>query len=96
VYLPIVLPSSFLQGRERGEVLRPEVSRLVGSPPTCSSVEALPESILLRWSLPGFGLVECGSSTRIQPIPTESRLLSPFVVSGFQLVQIPAALPQSE
>jgi hypothetical protein len=67
------------------------------SGPRCSSnMEALLESIQIRWSFLSYSLVECGSSTRILQILTESRLSSPFGVSGFLHIGIPTILPQSE
>jgi hypothetical protein len=70
-------------------------SRLVGSPESSSSVEALPESIRIRWSFPSSSLIECGSSARILWILTESRLSSPSCVSGSWLIGIPTTIPQS-
>jgi hypothetical protein len=40
-------------------------SRLVGSPPSSSGMEALPESIQVRWSFLSHSSVECGSSAII-------------------------------
>jgi hypothetical protein len=70
-------------------------SQLVGSPRSCLSVEALPESIRVRQSFPSSRLVECGSSVGMLQILTESRLSSFSGVSGFWLVRIPMTLPQS-
>jgi hypothetical protein len=52
-------------------------SWLVESPPSSSSVEALPKSIRDRWSFPSSSSIECGSSVRILRILIENRLLSP-------------------
>jgi hypothetical protein len=60
-----------------------------------SSAEALSESVQVRWSFLSSSSVECGSSTEILWIPTESRLSSPSCVSGFWLVGIPLTLPQN-
>jgi hypothetical protein len=70
-------------------------SRLVGSPRSSSSAKALPESVQIRWSFSSSSSVECGSSTGILWIPTESWLSSPSGVSGSQLVGIRTTLPQS-
>jgi hypothetical protein len=46
-------------------------SRLVGSPQSRSSMEALPESVQDRRSFPSSSSVEWGSSTAILRIPIE-------------------------
>jgi hypothetical protein len=71
------------------------MSWLVKSPRSSSSVEALLESIWLRQSFLSSSSVECGSSTGILWILTESWLSSPSGVLGFWLVGIPVTLPQS-
>jgi hypothetical protein len=71
-------------------------SWLIGRPWSSSSMEALLKSIRIRWSFLSSSLIECGSSTGILWIPTESRLLSPSGVSGSWLVRIPTTLPRSE
>jgi hypothetical protein len=81
--------------RERRGSKGQRTSRLDGSPQSSSSTEALPESIQIRWSFLSSSSVECGSSTRILWIPTESQLSSPFDVSGSWLVGIPMTLPRS-
>jgi hypothetical protein len=58
-------------------------------------MEALLESIRGRQGFLSSSLVECGSSTGILWIPTESQPSSPSGVSGFRLVGIPTTLPQS-
>jgi hypothetical protein len=70
-------------------------SRLVGSPRSSSSMEALPESIQVRQSFLSSSSVECGSSTGILLIPTESQFSSPSGVLRFWLVGIPMTLPRS-
>jgi hypothetical protein len=57
-------------------------------------MEALPESVRVWWSFLSSSSIECGNSAEILWILTESRLLSPSSVSGFQLVRIPATLPR--
>jgi hypothetical protein len=80
--------------RERRCFEGQRTSRLVRSPRSSSSVEALLESIWIQWSFPSSSLVECGRSARILWILTESQLSSPSSVSGSQLVRIPTTLPQ--
>jgi hypothetical protein len=63
-------------------------TRLVGSPRSSSSVEALPESIRVGRSFLSSSSVECGSSTRILRIPTENQLMSPSGVLQSRLVRI--------
>jgi hypothetical protein len=70
-------------------------SQLVRSPRSSRSMEALPELVLVRRSFLSSGSVECGSSTGILQIPTESRFSSHSSVSRFRLVGIPVTLPQS-
>jgi hypothetical protein len=70
-------------------------SRLVGSPQSSLSEEALPESIRVSWGFLTSSSVECRSSARILWILTESWLSSPSGVSGFWVVGIPVTLPRS-
>jgi hypothetical protein len=91
-----VLPSSFfVEYRERWGSKGQKTSRLIGSPRSSSSVEALPESVQDRRSFLSSSSVECGSSAGILWIPTESWHSSPSSVTGFRLVVISATLPQS-
>jgi hypothetical protein len=83
VWPPIVLPSSFLWSRERRGSEGRRTSRLVRSPWSSSSVEALQESVQVRRRFPFSSSVECGSSAGILRIPIESRLSSPSDVLGF-------------
>jgi hypothetical protein len=69
--------------------------RLVESPQSSSSTEALSESVRVQWSFLSSSLIERGSSARILRILTERRLPSPSGVSGFRLVGIPMTLAQS-
>jgi hypothetical protein len=84
-----VLPSSFfVEYRERQGSKDRRTSWLVGSPPSSSSAEALPESVRVQWSFPSSSLVGCRRSARIMRILTENRLLSPSGVLESQLVGI--------
>jgi hypothetical protein len=71
------------------------MSRLVRSPQSSSSAEALSESIRNRWSFLSSSSVNYGSFTGILRIQTENLLLSPSGVLRFQRVRIPTILPQS-
>jgi hypothetical protein len=74
--------SIFVEYRERQGSEGWRTSWLLGSPQSSSSVEALSESISVRWSFPSSNSVECGSSVGILRISTKSRLSSPSGVSG--------------
>jgi hypothetical protein len=63
-------------------------SRLVGSPRSSFSGEALPESIQVRRSFLSSSSVKCGSSAEILRIPTENQLSSPSGVLESYLVSI--------
>jgi hypothetical protein len=69
--------------------------RLVGTPRSSSSMEALPESIQVQQSFPSSSSVKCGSSTGILWILTESQLSSPSGVSELWLVGMPTTLTWS-
>jgi hypothetical protein len=58
-------------------------------------MEALSEFIQVQQSFPSSSSVECGSSTGILWILTESQLSSPSGVLGSWLVRIPTTLPRS-
>jgi hypothetical protein len=91
-----VLPSSFfVEWREKWSSEGRRTPRLVGSPHSSSSVEALSKYVWVWWSFPSSCSVECGSSAGIMQILMESRLSSPSGVSGFWLVRIPKTLAQS-
>jgi hypothetical protein len=81
--------------RERWGSEGRRTSRLIGSPQSSSSVRALSESVWVRWSFPNSRSIECGSSTGILWILTESQFLSPSGVLGFWLVGIPMTLSRS-
>jgi hypothetical protein len=81
--------------RERWGFEGRRTSRLVGSPRSSLSVEALSGSIRVWRSFLSSSSVEYWSSAGILRILTERRLSSPSGVSGFWLVGIPATLPQS-
>jgi hypothetical protein len=83
--LPI---SIFVELRERRGSEGRRTSRLVGSPQSNSNVEALPESIQVRWSFLSSSSVEYRSSVSILQILTESWLSSPSGVSGSRLIRI--------
>jgi hypothetical protein len=87
--------SIFVEERERRGSEGRRTSRLVESPRSSLSAEALPESVRVRWSFLSSGSVECGCSAKILCISTESRPLSSSSVSRFQLVRIPVTLPRS-
>jgi hypothetical protein len=63
-------------------------SRLVGSPWSSSSAEALAESIRVQWSFLSSSSVEYGSSIGILLILTKNQLSSPSEVLESWLVRI--------